>query len=113
MPAGKSASAQLCRTLEFIHANLFEDLSIEQLADQAYLSPFHFARLFKQTLGMSPHQYVLQNRIERAKRLIAKSPYLNLTEIGLSVGFFDQSHFSKSFKRVTGTTPKVFLEQAA
>jgi AraC family transcriptional regulator len=113
LPAGKLTSSQLRRTLEFIHENLHEDLSIEQLADQAYLSAFHFARLFKNTLKLTPHQYVLQNRIERAKRLITKSPYSNLTEIGLSVGFFDQAHFTKSFKKVVGTTPKIYLKHAA
>jgi AraC family transcriptional regulator len=112
-PSGKLSAGQLRRSLEFIHANLAEDLSIEQLADQAYLSAFHFARLFRNTVGLTPHQYILQNRIERAKRLITKSSYLNLTEIGLSVGFFDQAHFTKSFKRVVGTTPKAFLKQAA
>jgi AraC family transcriptional regulator len=77
------------------------------------LSAFHFARLFKNTLGLTTHQYVLQNRIERAKNLIVKFSHLNLTEIGLSVGFFDQAHFTKSFKRATGATPKAFLKHAA
>lgn len=110
MPRGKLASANLRRALEFVHENLAEDLSIEDMARESYLSAFHFARSFKDTLGLTPHQYVLRNRIERAKRLIAKSPQLNLTEIGLSVGFFDQAHFTKAFKRATGATPKAFLK---
>lgn len=113
LPRGKLAPAALRRTIELIHANLAEDLSIEELARAANLSAFHFARLFKQTLGSTPHQYVLQNRIERAKRLIIGSPRLNLTDIGLSVGFFDQAHFTKAFKRVVGTTPKSFLKHVA
>ncbi len=113
MPRGKLASANLRRALEFIHANLAEDLSIEDIARESYLSAFHFARLFKNTLGLTTHQYVLQNRIERAKNLIVKFSHLNLTEIGLSVGFFDQAHFTKSFKRATGATPKAFLKHAA
>lgn len=111
LPRGKLAAAHLRRALEFIHANLAEDLSIEEIASQAYLSAFHFARLFKNTLGLTPHQYVLQNRIARAKRLITKSPYMSLTEIGLSVGFFDQAHFTKAFKRATGATPKAYYEK--
>lgn len=112
IPTGKLSSAQMRRALEFIHANLSEDLSIEQIAAESYLSPFHFARLFRNTVGLTPHQFVLQSRIERAKRIIRTAPYLNLTEIGLSVGFFDQAHFTKSFKRATGTTPKNFLRLA-
>lgn len=110
MPRGKLGAANLRRALEFIHANLAEDLSIEQIARESYLSAFHFARLFKNTLGLTPHQYVLQNRIERAKRLIAKSSFLNLTEIGLSVGFYDQSHFTRIFHRHTETTPRDYRE---
>lgn len=113
MPRGKLPSANLRRALEFVHANLAEDLSIEDIARESHLSAFHFARLFKNTLGLTPHHYVLQNRIERAKRIIKSAPYFNLTEIGLSVGFFDQAHFTKAFKRATGTTPKTFLNQAA
>lgn len=113
VPRGKLASANLRRALEYIHANLAEDLSIEEIAAASFLSAFHFARLFKNTLGLTTHQYVLQTRIERAKRLIVKSPSLNLTEIGLSVGFFDQAHFTKTFKRAVGATPKNFLRQAA
>ena len=113
LPHRNLAASQLRRTIEFVHDNLAEDLSIEQIADSAYLSAFHFSRLFKNTLGLTPHQYVLQNRLERAKRLMKKSPHLNLTEIGLSVGFFDQAHFTKTFKRATGATPKIFLKNAA
>lgn len=112
MPHGKLAAAPLRHVLEFVHAHLGEDLSIEDMAKESYLSAFHFARLFKNTLGLSPHQYVLQTRIERAKRLMTKLPRLNLTDIGLAVGFFDQAHFTKAFKRATGATPKLFLKHA-
>lgn len=111
LPTGKLAASQLRRALEFIHANLSDDLSIEDLAREAYLSAFHFSRLFKNTLGLTPHQFVLQARIERAKQLIVQSPRPNLTQIGLNVGFFDQAHFTKSFKREVGATPRKFLKQ--
>lgn len=113
LPHGKLAASKLRRAIEFVHENLAEDLSIEQIADSVYLSAFHFARLFKNTLGLTMHQYVLQNRLERAKRLMIKAPNLNLTEISLSVGFFDQAHFTKTFKRATGATPKTFLKNGA
>jgi AraC family transcriptional regulator len=111
-PPGKLASIQLQQTIDYIHEHLDTELSLTNLATQLSLSPFHFARLFKNSLGLSPHQYVLQNRIERAKKLIAVSAKPDLTEIGLQVGFFDQTHFTKVFKRVVGTTPKTFLKQA-
>lgn len=113
LPRGKLTAAGLRRAVEFIHANLAEDLSIEQIAAESYLSAFHFARLFKNTLGLTAHQYVLQNRLERAKRLLKTVRGVNLTEIGLSVGFFDQAHFTKTFKKFVGETPKNFLRQTS
>lgn len=114
MPRGKLASANLRRALEFVHAHLGEDLSIEQIARESYLSAFHFTRLFRNTVGLTPHQYVLRTRLERAKRLMKIAPATsNLTEIGLAVGFFDQAHFTKSFKSATGVSPKVFQKQVA
>ena len=110
-PPGKLASIQLKQIVEYIHEHLGEELSLTDMAEQLSLSPFHFARLFKNSLGLSPHQYVLQNRIERAKQLITVSGKLSLTEISVRVGFFDQTHFTKVFKRVVGITPNTFLKQ--
>lgn len=107
-PRGKLSGLQLRQVIEYIHEHLSEDLSLVALANQANLSPYHFARLFKRSLGLSPHQYVLQNRVERAKQLISVSPYLNLTDIGLRVGFYDQAHFTKAFKQIVGVLPKSF-----
>lgn len=110
-PIGRLAARQLKAGVEYIHDHLDEDLSLINLAEQLNLSSFHFARLFKNSLGVSPHQYILQNRIDRAKKLIATSTDSNLTEIGLRVGFFDQAHFTKAFKRTVGVTPRSFLKQ--
>ncbi|MBD2261169.1 helix-turn-helix transcriptional regulator [Pseudanabaena sp. FACHB-2040] len=88
-------------------------MSLTALADQTNLSAFHFARLFKKSLGLSPHQYMLQNRVERAKRLITKTDRPDLADIALQVGFYDQAHFTKAFKRVVGLPPKGFFKQAA
>jgi AraC family transcriptional regulator len=112
-PSGKLSSLQLRQAVEYIHEHLTEDLSLEDVAAQMNLSAFHFARLFKKSLGISPHQYVLQNRVDRAKRLIAISTQPSLTEVGLQVGFYDQAHFTKAFKRVVGISPKGFLKQLA
>ncbi|YAF97960.1 MAG: helix-turn-helix domain-containing protein [Nodularia sp. CChRGM 3473] len=114
-PRGKLTAIQLRELIELIHTNLAEELSLSDLAAHLNLSPFHFARLFKSSLGLSPHQYVLQNRVERAKKLImvSISSGLSLTDIALQVGFYDQTHFGKAFKRVVGVSPKVFSRQTS
>ncbi|KAB8332167.1 helix-turn-helix transcriptional regulator [Scytonema tolypothrichoides VB-61278] len=112
-PRGKLSSLQLKEIIEYIHANFSEELSLTHLAELLNLSAFHFARLFKNSLGLSPHQYVLQNRVERAKKLITVSAGSNLTDIGLQVGFYDQTHFGKAFKRTVGVSPKVFAKLRA
>ncbi|MFM7427664.1 MAG: helix-turn-helix domain-containing protein [Elainella sp.] len=108
---GQLSPRQLQEIIDLIHTDLPTELSLTDLAKHLNLSPFHFARLFKHSLGLSPHQYVLQNRIERAKKLIATTPKLSLTEIGLQVGFYDQTHFGKAFKRTVGLSPKQFAKQ--
>jgi len=74
-----------------------------------HLSPFHLARLFKQVLGVSPHQYLIQVRVNSARSLLsAGSGERSLAEIAAAVGFADQSHLTRHFKRITGITPRQF-----
>ncbi|HKQ40341.1 MAG TPA: helix-turn-helix transcriptional regulator, partial [Verrucomicrobiae bacterium] len=80
------------------------------LAGAAGLSPFHFARLFKRSTGLSPHQYVLRCRVERARGLLMRSK-ASIAEVAVEVGFCDQSHLAAHFKRVYGVSPKAFLQQ--
>jgi AraC family transcriptional regulator len=95
--------------LEFIHANYARDLSLTGIAAAAHLSPFHLARLFKQCLGVSPHQYLIQVRVNSARWLLsAGSGERSLAEVATAVGFADQSHLTRHFKRVTGMTPRRF-----
>lgn len=112
-PPGRLSSQQLKQVIEYVHEHLNQDLSLIDLAQQMNLSAFHFARLFKNSLGLSPHQYLLQNRVERAKKLIMIAQKPDLTDIGLQVGFYDQAHFTKAFKRVVGIPPKGFFKQVA
>lgn len=109
-PRGKLSSLQLREIIEYIHGNLADELSLTDLAETLNLSAFHFARLFKSSLGLSPHQYVLQNRVERAKKLITATKDSSLTEVALQTGFYDQTHFGKAFKRVVGVSPKAFSQ---
>lgn len=98
---------RLKRVLEYIEVNLSIDIHLNDLAGTAGLSAFHFAKLFKQSTGVSPHQYILQRRLERAKELLRK-PTMSLSEIGLASGFADQSHFTNVFRRFVGATPSKF-----
>lgn len=102
---------EMRRALEFIQERLVEDFSMRDLAQFAGLSEFHFSRMFKKSVGLSPHQYVLQQRIERAKRMLMTGSS-NLAEVAIQCGFCDQSHFTSHFKRQTGLTPKRFADQS-
>ncbi|MEW4564386.1 AraC family transcriptional regulator [Bremerella sp. JC770] len=92
---------------EYIHAHLDQNIPLADLANVAQLSEFHFARLFKQTTGLPPHQFVIHQRVERAKGLIAEGR-LSLAQIAIDVGFSDQSQLNRHFKRLVGVTPKRF-----
>lgn len=101
---------QVLRVSDFMRHHLNEDLSLESLAEQTGLSAYHFARLFRQATGESPHQFVLHQRLVRAK-LLLKDSDLPLAEIALEVGFANQSHFSRVFKNYLGLTPRAYRQQ--
>ena len=92
------------RVTDFIVANLSQGLDLDSLAAQAELSPYHFARAFKQSTGETPHGYVLRHRIERARDLLRGSGK-SIAEVALEVGFPSQSHFTTQFRKMTGSTP--------
>src|SRR5262245_53454264 len=83
---------RLRRVTEFIDGNLENDLSLAEIAQAADLSPYHFARAFKQTTGLTPIQFLMQRRIEYAKFMLTESE-LPIVEVGLNAGFKNQSHF--------------------
>lgn len=100
---GLSAFAKR-RVLELIDAALDARLTIETLAREAGLSPAHFARAFRESIGLPPHQYLLVLRLERARRLL-ETTHASLTDIAQRAGFADQAHFTRLFKRAFGITP--------
>ncbi len=104
---GRLARHALRAVEEYIHAHLDQNIALADLADVAHLSEFHYARLFKQTTGLPPHQFLIRLRVERAKRLIAAGR-LSLAQIAIDVGFSDQSQLNRHFKRLVGVTPKRF-----
>jgi AraC family transcriptional regulator len=105
--SGGLSGWRLRRVLSFIADNHERDLSLEDLASEAAMSTFHFAREFKRATGTTPHQHLIKFRVERAKSLLAESR-LPLAEVGLRAGFSHQSHFTRLFRKHTGTTPQSY-----
>ena len=95
------------RSVELMHTQLDQDLTLKALAAASYLSPFHFARLFKKLTGSTPHNYLAGIRATRAQSLLADTE-LSVTEVGAQVGYLSASHFTKAFRLATGTTPREF-----
>jgi AraC family transcriptional regulator len=102
---------RLRRAIEFMHDNYGRELALEEIASAAYLSEYHFARLFKQITGVTPHVYLANLRLEHARRLLSETS-LSISEIATRVGYQSQSHFTKIFKSITGVTPRLYREGA-
>ncbi|WP_404788359.1 AraC family transcriptional regulator [Altericista sp. CCNU0014] len=96
---------QLQQVLDYIQTHLDRDLSLVELAKTLNLSPTYFASAFKQAIDISPHQYVIQQRVEQATLMLSKTD-LAIADIALQVGFSSQSHLTQHFKRFMGKTPK-------
>ncbi len=104
--AGLPAAA-LRRVTDYVEENLAEGLTLAEISAVAHMSPFHFSRLFKASTGLSPHRFVVDRRVERAKSLLHKTG-LPLHEVARLAGFTDQSHLAKHFRRQLGVTPRRF-----
>ena len=102
---------RLKRAIAYLHDHLADDIGLDDLAAQAAMSPYHFARAFKAATGRSPLQYVIVERIEAAKLLLTTT-HLPVAEIAHRVGYGDVSRFGQHFKRATGMTPAVFRAAA-
>ncbi|KAM3090352.1 helix-turn-helix domain-containing protein [Phormidesmis sp. 146-35] len=105
---GKLSNTRLRQVVDYIHDHLDRDLSLVELATVSRLSSHYFSEQFKQSTGFTPHQYVIQCRVKRAKELLLQGE-LTIAEIARTVGFVDQSHLNRHFKRVLGVTPKSVL----
>ncbi|MES2460498.1 MAG: AraC family transcriptional regulator [Armatimonadota bacterium] len=106
-PASGALSPRSLRAVrEFIEEHLQSDISLDDMARIARLSPYHFARCFKATVGTSPHQYLIARRVERARQLLTDAD-LPLSQVAFRCGFADQSHLTRHMKRLLGTTPNL------
>ena len=101
---------RLNRVREYIEQHLSDNISLTALAEAAGLSMYHFAKAFKQSTGATPHQYVLERKIDLAKQLL-RDPNRSVLEASARTGFVDQSHFTKIFHRLVGVTPTEYRNQ--
>jgi len=106
--AGTQISAlpawRLRRTMVYVDENLQRQLRLSELSAAVHMSPFHFARLFKSSTGVSPHRFVMRRRIDEARARLATQT-VTVAEIARSLGFRTPSHFASTFRRMTGMTP--------
>jgi AraC family transcriptional regulator len=104
---GGLSDRQIRQIADYIHENLAQEIKIAELAELTRMSHFYFSRLFKQAIGVSPHQYVIQQRLERAKHLL-KTTELPVMEVAISCGFSSHSHLGKLIRQHTGLSPKAY-----
>ena len=106
-PSPRLADPRLERAITYIEENLGRELSLETLAAEASLSLFHFARAFKTAVGVAPHRFVLQRRIELARALL-RDEELSIAMVAQRCGFASQAHLTHVFRRSTGSTPGAY-----
>ena len=101
---GGMSKARLQRVLEYVVANSHQDIRLTDLAEIADMSRFHFARLFRMQMGMTPHRYLIEQRLKQAKALL-RLDTTSVAEIAIETGFTSPGHFSRAFRRYVGVSP--------
>ncbi len=108
--SGGLSPSKLRQVIDYIHDHLSTELELKQLSKLIGLSPYYFIRKFKLSMGLTPHKYIMQQRIETAKRLLKQKPNVPLARVAVDCGFGNQSHFGHVFKKYVGVTPKAYRE---
>ena len=98
----------LLRAVEYIQDQLGKELTVSSVAEAVSMSPYYFTRLFKEATGKSPHQFIIEARVCKARHLLERGN-ISISEAAYEVGFVDQSHLTRHFKRAFGLPPKAFL----
>lgn len=104
VPGSGLSKRALKRATDYVGGSLSRDLALKDIARAANISPYHFSRLFKESTGLSPHQYVIRERVQRARELLTGTD-LPLHEVAEVAGFADQSHMGRHLKRLLGVSP--------
>ena len=105
---GGLAGRRLRIVTDFVHDNLAQPITLQQLAELAGVSPRHFERAFRQAIGVPPHAYVTEQRVAKARQLLLAEPASTVEDIAGRVGFSSSSHLASAFRRQTGLSPKAF-----
>lgn len=108
---GRWSASRLAQSLDYLHEHLAQRLTVADLASSANLSSAHFSRLFYQELGVTPHQYIIRRRLELARQLL-ETGNRSVAEVAQQVGFADQGHLTRHFKRWLGVTPSAVLRES-
>jgi AraC-like DNA-binding protein len=103
----KSEHQKIARAKEFLIENYRRSISLEELAETVEFSPYHLLRTFRSAVGLTPHDFLTQVRVERAKRLLRRGN--TISDIAVDTGFVDQAHFTRRFKEIVGVTPGRYL----
>src|ERR1700724_3390797 len=106
---GGLGSARLRRIKELVHARMEDDLSLDEMAQSVGLSTAHFARMFRKSTGETPHQFVLRQRVERAKAML-RAPDARILDVAVACGFKTQQHFAQVFRDVCGASPTEYRQ---
>jgi AraC family transcriptional regulator len=106
---GGLGSARLRRIKEFVHAKMEDDLSLDEMAQSVGLSTAHFARMFRKSTGETPHQFVLRQRVERAKGML-RALDARVLDVAIACGFKTQQHFAQVFRGVWGVSPTEYRQ---
>jgi len=111
LPSSGLSSRQLKQIIDYMHQYMGEKVSLQSMAQQLDISSFYFAKMFRQSTGKSPYQYLKQLRLDEAKRLLQTRVDLSITDIAHKLGFADHSHFTKQFRAYTNQTPINYRKQ--
>jgi AraC family transcriptional regulator len=106
---GGLGSARLRKIKELVHAKMEDDLSLDDMAQSVGLSTAHFARMFRKSTGETPHQFVLRQRLERAKAML-RAPDARVLDVAVACGFKTQQHFAQAFRDVWGVSPTEYRQ---
>lgn len=108
LPPADAPRTVVAVALDYLHSHFDQPITLDDIAALTHFSPYHFLRVFKNAMGLTPHAYLTQLRVDAARRrLSAGQP---LAQVATETGFVDQSHFTRSFKRITGVTPGQYAQ---